>query len=220
MSYSPESIQQLLHSENYGERITGINQLRQIDPQVAFRLIQPLVTDENARIRYAAVSQLDPLGKVDPETALEMLRDRLFHDSESDVRAAAADVIGGLKFVTAFDDLEQVYDSTNDWLIQLSIISALGEMGEPRAFGLLQKALGSDNSLVKTAAVSAFGELGDPNAIVLLTPLVHDEDWQIRYRLAQALGHLGGEEAKAALNELAQDEMEQVAAEAKSNLNK
>jgi HEAT repeat protein len=220
MSYSSESIQQLLNSENYGDRIKGINQLRQIDPKLAFTMIQPLVTDENARIRYAAVSQFDPLGNEDLDTALVMLRDRLFNDSESDVRAAAADAIGGLKLVTAFDDLEQVYDSTSDWLIQLSIISALGEMGEPRAFGLLQKALSSNNSLVKTAAVSAFGELGDQNAVALLIPFVDDEDWQIRYRLAQALGHLGGAEATATLNRLAQDEMEQVAAEAKNNLSK
>lgn len=220
MSYSPESIQQLIHSENYGERITGINQLRNIDPQLAFTMIQPLVTDENARIRYAAVSQLDPLGNVNLDTALNLLRDRLFNDSESDVRAAAADAIGGLKLVSAFDDLEQVYDSTSDWLIQLSIISALGEMGEPRAFGLLQKALGSDNSLVKTAAVSAFGELGDQNAVALLIPFVDDEDWQIRYRLAQALGHLGGEQAIATLHQLAQDQMEQVASEAQNNLSK
>lgn len=220
MSYSSESVQQLLNSEDYGDRIKGINQLRQLDPPTAFKLIQPLVTDVNARIRYAAISQLDPLGNEDLNTTLAILRDRLFNDSESDVRAAAADAIGGLKLVSAFDDLEQVYDSTTDWLIQLSIISALGEMGEPKAFNLLKKALSSENSLVKTAAVSAFGEFGDPRAVSLLTPLVGDEDWQVRYRLAQALGRLGGDEAIAILHQLTQDAMEQVASEARNNLEK
>jgi HEAT repeat protein len=218
MSYSPDSVQQLLDSDDYGDRLSGINRLRQLDPAIAFEMICPLVNDVNARVRYAAVSQLDPLGRQNLDAALTLLRDRLLNDPESDVKAAAADAIGGLKLISAYDDLRDVYQQSADWLIQLSIVAALGEMGEPRGFDLLQEALNSDNELVKTAAVSAFGELGDPRAVSLLTPLVNADDWQIRYRLAQALGRLGGSEAIAALQQLTGDTSAQVADEARNNL--
>ncbi len=218
MSYSPESVQSLLDSEDYGDRLQGINQLRQLDPAVAFTMIVPLINDTNARVRYAAVSQLDPLGKQNLDTALTLLQDRLLYDSEADVKAAAADAIGGLKLVAAYDNLEALYYQTSDWLIQLSIIACLGELGEPRGFDLLEHALNSDNTLVKTAAVSALGELGDKRGVSILIPLLKDEDWQVRYRLAQAMGRLGGEQAREILHQLASDPVEQVAREAKENL--
>ena len=218
MSITPESIEDLLNSEDFGERIRGLNQLRQIDRETAFKMVQPLITDDNTRVRYAAVSQLDTLGVTDKATSLELLRDRLFNDPEPDVQAAAADAIGGLKLNEAFDDLNQVYHNTSEWLVQFSIIAALGELGDPGSFPLLEEALNSNNNLLQTAAIGSMGELGDKRAIPLLKNYVEHEDWQIRFRLVQALGRLGGDEAKAAIAKLVDDESEQVAQEAKNNL--
>jgi HEAT repeat protein len=218
MSITPESVNQLLHSEDFGDRIRGLNQLRQMEPEVAFELIKPLVSDPNTRVRYAAISQLDTIGQQDLALSLELLRDRLLNDPEPDVQAAAADAIGGLKLTEAYDDLENLYHQTTEWLIQFSIIAALGELGEPRGFDLLQEALNSDKDLMQTVAISAFGELGDSRAVPLLIPFANHEDWQIRYRLVQALGRLGGSEARSVLEQLAEDEVEQIAREAKSHL--
>lgn len=218
MSITPESVTSLLNSEDFGERIRGLNQLRQIEPETAFTMVQPLITDQNTRVRYAAVSQLDTLGLVDRTSALEILRDRLFNDPEPDVQAAAADAIGGLKLVEGFTDLANVYHNTSEWLVQFSIIAALGELGEPQGFNLLEEALQSNNNLLQTAAIGSMGELGDPRGIPLLTQFVDHEDWQIRYRLVQALGRLGGDEAQAIIEQLVDDESEQVAQEAKNNL--
>ena len=218
MSITPESVKDLLNSENFGERIRGLNQLRQIDKETAFNLLEPMITDENTRVRYAAVSQLDTLGTVDKDVSLEMLRDRLFNDPEPDVQAAAADAIGGLKLVEAYDDLAKVYRDTPEWLVQFSIIAALGELGDPRGFTLLEEALHSNNNLLQTAAIGSMGELGNDKAIPLLAEFADHEDWQIRYRLVQALGRLGGEEAERIITLLTEDESEQVAKEAKNNL--
>ena len=218
MSITLAYVQPLLTSDNLGDRLKGVNLLRELDPAIAFTLIQPLVKDSNERVRYAAVSQLDPLGKQDPLTALELLRDRLQNDPETDVKAAAADVIGGLQLTQAYDDLKQLYQQNSDWLLQLSIIATLGELGEPKAVELLEDALNSDNGLVRIAAVSAWGELGNVEGIPLLVQLVKDEDWQVRYRLVQTLGKLGGEQAQEALKILAEDSMESIAEEAKQHL--
>ncbi len=218
MTITPESVKTLLNSEDFGERIRGLNQLRQIDTETAFAMVQPMITDDNTRVRYAAVSQLDTLGINNKDAALEILRDRLFNDPEPDVQAAAADAIGGLKLVEAYEDLANIYHDTSEWLVQFSIIAALGELGDPRGFDLLKEALHSDNNLLQTAAIGSMGELGDTRAIHLLAPFADNEDWQIRYRLVQALGRLGGEEAKTIITKLADDEFEQVAKEAKNNL--
>lgn len=218
MDITPNSVATLLNSEDYGDRLSGINQLRQLEPKEAFPLIEPLVNDTNVRVRYAAVSQLSSLGEVDREKSLALLRDRLHNESEADVQAAAADALGGLKLTEALDDLVQLYHQTEEWLVEFSIIACLGEMGDPRAYEVLIEALNSENNLVKTVAIGSLGELGESKAVAALKPFVNDSDWQVRSRLVQALSRLGGEQAQALLQQLSNDEAEQVAAEAKKAL--
>jgi HEAT repeat protein len=215
MPASPEQIREMLQSNSFGDRIKGLNFIRELEPEIGFDLILPAIEDENSRVRYAAVCQLDKLGVKDLERTLTILRDLLANDPEIDVKAAAADAIGALKLTEAFDDLALAYRETEEWLLQFSIIAALGEFGDPRGFDLLQNALESGNGLLQTAAIGAMGELGDKRAIPLLLPFADDRDWQIRYRLAQALGNLGGAEADSIVQKLTEDETEQVSQEAK-----
>lgn len=219
MSITPESVQQLLSSQDLGDRLQAVNKMRQLEPATAFDLIQSAIADKNVRVRYAAVSQMSTLGEQNLPKSLEVLRDRLINDPEPDVQAAAADALGALKLTAAFDDLQQLYHSTSEWLVQLSIIAALGEMGEPRAFELLEVALNSSNELIPTIAISALGELGDRRAVATIAPYATHADWQMRYRVVQALARLGGPEAEATLKTLAKDEVEQVAEEARAAQN-
>ena len=220
MSVTTESVQQLLSSDSFSDRVRGLNQLRQIEPKLAFEMVKPLIKDPNPRIRYSAVSQLDPIGNENPPEALALLRDRLFNDSEVDVQSVAADVIGGLKLTEAYEDLQKVYETTSEWLLQMSIIATLGEMGDARGFDLLKIALNSENSLIRTAAISSLGDLQIPDALPLLLPLATDEDWQVRFRLAIALGNFEKDKVEKVLTELAQDPFEQVAKTAQDILNK
>jgi HEAT repeat protein len=217
MSITPESVKQSLGSEDLGDRFRAVNQIRQLDPAVGFELIQSAVKDSNARVRYSAVSQMDTLGGQNLDLSLNILRN-LLDDPEPDVQAAAADCLGALKLQAAFDDLQKLYQSTNEWIVKFSIVAALGELGDPRGFELLKEALASDNELVQTAAISSLGELGNKQAIPLLAPYATNPDWQIRYRLAQALNNLNSAEAKPILETLANDQAEAVATEAKKAL--
>jgi HEAT repeat protein len=218
MSITSESVKQLLSSEDLGDRLRAVNQIRQLEPTVGFELIQTAISDRNSRVRYSAVSQMDTLGTQDLQLSLDILRDRLLHDSEVDVQAAAADCIGALQLRDAFEDLKEVYYKTDEWLIQFSIIATLGALGDPRAFELLKEALSSETELVQTAAISSFGELGNLEAVPLLAPYATNPDWQMRYRVVQALTLLGGAEAKSILETLANDEVEAIATEAKNSL--
>lgn len=217
MTMTPESVEELLRSENFGDRIRAVNQIRQLDPAQGFALLQLVLKDRNVRVRYAAVSQMSTLGSQDLDRAISLLREGL-QDPEPDVQAAAADSIAALKLTAAFDDLETLYHATSEWLVQFSIVAALGELGDSRAFPLLEAALNSGNDLLQTAAIGSLGELGDVRAVDLLLPFVSNSDWQVRHRLAQALGRLGTAEAKTALVTLAEDAVQPVADEAKAAL--
>jgi HEAT repeat protein len=217
MSITPASVETLLNSEDFGDRLRAVNQIRQLSPELAFPLIQKAIQDSSARVRYAAVSQLSNLGEQDRAVAMDILRDRL-HDEEPDVQAAAADSIGALKLTDAFEDLQQLYNTTPEWLVKFSILAALGELGDIRAFDMLKEALTSDNELMQTAAIGSLGELGDGRAVEHLMPFINHSDWQIRHRLAQAFSRLPGDEAQAALKQLAQDSIDQVASEAENHL--
>jgi HEAT repeat protein len=214
---TPDSVKALLESTDFGDRLRGVNHLRQLDPAIAFELIQLPVVDGNVRVRYAAMSQLSTLGHQNRGEALKILRAGLF-DPEADVQAAAADSIAALKITEAFEDLENLYRRTGEWLVSFSIVAALGELGDPRGFELLQEALGTDNDLLKTAAIGSLGELGDARAVDLLTPYASNPDWQIRYRVAQALSAFQAPEVRSTLEKLAHDEVEQVAQQAKTLL--
>ncbi len=225
MDMSPEQIEQMLDSSNYGDRLKALNHIRNQPTESAFGFLLRASGDSNARVRYAAISQLGSLGMAclekgtpgfDRETALLMLRDRLAADPEIDVKAAAADSLGALRCREAFPDLERAYRSTSEWLLQFSIVAALAELGEPQAYSLLLEALESPVELVQTAAITALGELCEPQAVSHLLPFVTSGDWQIRFRVAQALARIGTPETEAALAMLAQDSVEQVAQAASS----
>jgi HEAT repeat protein len=216
MSVTPESVKQMLGSQDLGDRFRAVNQIRQLeDKAIAFELAQTAINDQNARVRYSAVSLMDTVGEHDLTTSLQVLR-RLLSDPEPDVQAAAADCIGALKLTEAFTDLEQLYHSTSEWLVKFSIIATLGELGDPRSFELLKEALSSGNDLEQTAAISSLGELGNMQAVELLVPYATNQDWQIRYRVVQALAKLDGTEAHSVLEILANDEVKAVAQEARN----
>ncbi len=211
---------ELLGSQDLGERLRAVNKARELSPPESLTLLQQAVADENARVRYAAISQLGTLAAkgIDPATLLPILQQSLREDPEFDVRAAAAAALGDLKQPQALTDLLEAYQRETEWLVRFSIVAALGELGNPAAFDTLVQVLQEGNELLTTAAAAALGDLGDPRAIPYLEPLIASDDWQLRYRVCIALSQLGTEAAHPGLARLAQDSQEQVAACARAAL--
>ncbi|MBF2035002.1 MAG: HEAT repeat domain-containing protein [Leptolyngbyaceae cyanobacterium T60_A2020_046] len=218
MSPTPERVKQLLESADFGDRLKAVNLIRELEPAIGFELLKTAAADSNVRVRYAAVSQFTTLGPQNRTEAEALLRQALMTDPEPDVQAAAADALGGLQCTDAFEDLQSVYHGTEEWLVKFSIIAALGELGDRRAFDLLQSALDSSNELVATAAIGSLGELKDDRAIPILLKYVDADDWQVRHRVVQALSQFDTPETKAALKTLSQDRAAAVAETAKHHL--
>jgi HEAT repeat protein len=210
----PETVQALLNDADWGRRLHGVEQCRRLAPTVAMNFLKEVMTDRNARVRYAAVSQLgnmEGLSAAQKQELLPLLRERLYGDSEADVQAAAADALAGLGLTEAYEDLERAYRESPEWLVKFSVIAGLGVLGDARAYPLLLEALTAEIDLLQLAAIGALADLGDMRAVPHLGTLVNHPDWQVRLRLAQALQRLDGADAQALLATLAQDEMDMVA---------
>jgi len=212
------SVRDLLQSSDYGDCISGLNRLHTLTHDEALTLITPLLTHTNARVRYAAVSKIATVGNADRSAALDLLRDRLRHDSELDVKAAAADSLGALGLKEAYEDIAALYHETSDWLLRLSIVAALSEMGEPKAIAVMLDALTSDNDLLVATAIGAIGDLGDDGVIDQLEMFICHDDSQVRFRTAQALGSLGGDRARGWLQRMLDDTDAQVVTQAQHSL--
>ena len=130
-------VKALLNSDDYGDRLRAVNQFRELDNDAAFELAQLAANDDNPgsvtppSASYRALpTAIQPLWKRSSSGhSLTILK--------LDVQAAAADAIGGLQLRGIYDDLAAVYHSSDEWLVQFSIVAALGELGEPNAFPLL-----------------------------------------------------------------------------------
>jgi HEAT repeat protein len=217
MTSTPESIRVLLTSANFGDRLHGINQLRTIDKAIALELVQLVTADSNTRVRYAAISLMDTIGDADLAKSLEILRGCL-KDPEYDVQSAAADALGGLKLTAAIPELIDMYHGTSEWLLQLSIVAALGSLPDPRSMKLFSESIGSAVELVRMTTVQAVGETADPAGVEILQQAIADPDTQIRFRVAEALGKIGDEAAKKLLQTMTNDVDPKVAAQAQAFL--
>ncbi len=217
---SLEQLLAMLDSADLGDRLRAVNQARPLPPEQIFQVLQKASGDSSARVRYAAVSQIGSVPYGDPSEPVALLRGLLKEDPEFDVRAAAAASLGDLKQPQVLEDLLQSYRQETEWLVQFSIIAALGELGNVEAFDTLVEALTQGSDLTRTAAAAAIGDLGDARGIEVLQNYLTDEDWQLRYRVCLSLEKIGGEAARPGLEQLTQDPVEQVATQAQEALQK
>lgn len=85
-------------------------------------------------------------------------------------------------------------------LVRLRVVTALGQLQDPRALDSLVNILEDPNPLVRAAAATALGQFsGEDTALTALIPLLKDADPLVRELAANALKNLGQPEALPAL---------------------
>ncbi|KAA8500084.1 hypothetical protein FVE85_7669 [Porphyridium purpureum] len=190
---SKESVMEMIRSENGGLRARAVNQARFLDPQECLDVLFVGAEDKNPQIRYAAVAQLATACTADPERTFELVKRIVLTDKEPTVQAAAADVLTGLSLPGSFELLEEIYSQTGDWMLKFSIISGLGEMGDPRGYELLLRVLetaSDDEPLLKVGALGSLGELGDRRALPMVEKYIDHPDSAISERAKVARDNL------------------------------
>ena len=130
---------------------------------------------------------LDILGDIGDRQATPLLLRLLQCDTETNVRAAAAENLGKIRDASAVPVMINVL-STPDLLVQFSLLDALGRIGcaIPVAgfIGL------GDNRLLRKPLYDALGRIGDETAIAPLVAGLHDPMRNVREAAILALENL------------------------------
>lgn len=196
----------LLGSEDFIERIRGINRVDEVGTtsEKISALLALATDDANQQVRYAAISRISnfnhsDISKEDEDKVLTAARYVLSNDKESSCQAGAADAIAGLKLREGFDDLVDAFNRTSDWMLKFSIAAGLGEMGDPRAYDVLSSILEAESTdpLLIAASLGALGDLGDERAIPVVERYLDNDDSSVQERAIIAHEMLVGKEASS-----------------------
>jgi hypothetical protein len=135
------------------------------------------------------------------------------------VAVLAAGAANAQEMQPSFEDLERRFQSA-DTDHRASIAEAWGKKREPRAVGLLARALASDAAAqVRTKAAWALGAIAASEATsALARALEADAEGKVRYWAAWALGRLGGTGGTSALERALSDRDASVRAQAATAL--
>lgn len=156
------------------------------------RAVDPLVKLLRHREKSVRITAIKALGRSRSTAAVAPLV-RMLDDTASEVRQAAAEALGELADPLAVEALSKALpqSSNRDWLVRLSIATALGRIGAPAVLDALVVALKEDpTSLVRIAAATALGEIGDPRARQALINAQMDPDPKVQSAAATALNQL------------------------------
>jgi HEAT repeat protein len=122
------------------------------------------------------------------ETAIHPLISSL-NSKKSNVREAAADILGRIKDSISVDSLVQILKD-NDLGVKIAAVNALANIGKPAVPALLTALTNNDNNM-KKAAIETLGKIKDPQSIKPLIPLLKDDEFGIRYATQRSLYYLG-----------------------------
>lgn len=211
-----EQLSQQLESPNQRDRMVGLAQLREVDPEQAVPLIKKVLYDQSLQIRSMAVFALG----IKPTAECYSLLLGFLQDEDYGIRADAAGALGYLQDPRAFDPLVRLFYEDTHWLVRFSAAVSLGNLQNPKAKEVLLEALKSKEVVLQQAAIAALGEIKSTDSVEEMLGFVQSEDWLVRQRLAEALGNLPTEQSVSALNYLQKDSHPQVSKAATISLEK
>ncbi len=211
-----------------------MDQLRHDDPMMRFeaaqalgasndpRAVAPLIgalSDENAKVQYAAVSGLVKLGDA---SAAKPIIDLLLSEPDSRLWELLKLNVGmrlrnGLLDMVQRGDValaDQLADVlASDMLDEQQVafvIRLLGRTADARAVEMLIDRLLEDTPTIQVAAAEALGSIGDPSAVAPLMLFLTDDADTVREVAIEALGRLGDTRAVRPLIEALKDDAEWV----------
>ena len=145
-------------------------------------LIKALRYRKDKGVRQAAAEALVKIGALAVEPLIAALKDR-----HSDVRQAAAYVLGEIGDARAVEPLIAAPKDEKEWYVREAAAEALGKIGAPAVEPLIA-ALKDEYRNVREAAAEALGEIKDPRAVEPLIAAL--KDWDVR-AAAEALVKIG-----------------------------
>jgi len=99
-----------------------------------------------------------------------------------------------LGLAEAAEELSAALDTERREEVRISLVYALGKLGNPKAVGSLTKALDDHSARVRGGAASALGKIGDHRVAQSLAPLLRDKIFEVRREAGRSLQILGATE--------------------------
>ena len=140
-------------------------------------------------------------GKTSIAEDVDMLAAKLRHGNP-EVRLSAIDALGRIRDAEALGELIGVIeDQTEDWTIKVRVVKLLGEIGNPRATGVLIKILDdpaftNNCAALKWNAAVALGNFKKYTKVVeVLIDALEDRTLYVKEAAIQSLGEIGNPSA-------------------------
>ncbi|NNF12712.1 MAG: hypothetical protein HKN72_05795 [Gemmatimonadetes bacterium] len=157
----------------------------------AVELVAGALANPDAKVRREALRSLVKLG--DEESGELIVSLRLLEDPDPEVRIAAAVAAGELHVERSLRSLIKLLDETNDPDEAISLIRALGQLGDPGAVTSIEKhavpkLFYKPRVDVRIAAYRALNEIGTPHARRLLNQAMDDKDADVKASVKDLLG--------------------------------
>ena len=167
-------------------------------PQLTRNLAAALrdAVHQNPAVRVSALGDLAKHAD-EHRSEIEPVLEAALRDPIPRVRAAAAEALGDVEAKEAIAALLVAVDD-DDGLVRERAITALGELGDPRATGRLERALGDPRPEVRFQATIAYPRVAvsRDDAIARLVEATKDEDElvsRIAFRMAEEVADKHGE---------------------------
>jgi HEAT repeat protein len=214
-----EEIKASLTEADFQRRLQAIAALKAHDAEVAVPLLISKKRDPEFLVRsFVAMG----LGKQLTAESFTALLEMMQFDRDTNVQSQAADSLS-LFGQVAVPYLVTTFHQNKNWLVRLSILAAIAEMGCPdELLEVCVEAFDDQDATVQEAAVETLAFLQGTNqqqaALSHLVKLASSASVPMRIRVATTLKQFDDPEAKATLAQLRQDPDHQVVAAALEDL--
>lgn len=174
--------------------------------QGAQKIIGFLKHEDQGIAREAIIA----LGKTKDEkyagVLLDLLQDGDFHEK---LKTRVIESLGDLGALEAVPPLTEIVENPSEeraW--RWRACQALGKIGAPESFGVLQKIFSDEDKVLRAYATEALGFYGGKEAEGLLRKALRDGSWDIRMRAVRQLGERGSVDSVNFLIYLAEEDPE------------
>lgn len=172
--------------------------LAQIGDQSAFESLLPLLSQDDASVRQAAIGALNSLGHPEMESRIAAL----LTSPDARIRESAVRIAGYFGYRACVETMiARCADPEES--VRRAAVEHLPFLEDPRATPHLASALKDPSARVRTAAAQAFAHLAPDQARGSLLTAARDADAWVRYYAVRSLGELREASAMAPLIELA-----------------
>ncbi len=160
-----------------------VEEARAYMPDIVLALAEQLHVPRKEKV-FSRI--LDVMRSLNRKTVLEELTQAL-HAPQKRLARSAALAIGAMGLSEALPVLVQIAQTTPHKSVRIAAFQALGEIGTPEAFNVIEEALTDSEIVVREAACIALGKCSHPQALAALQQYSADPHPRLRKAAAAAL---------------------------------